>query len=814
MPQNQHDGADRSSRDLSTASSGPDTTGAPHIAQADAPATVASPSSASHEIVATVGSDRWARSVFLARDLATVLSPASRSSESLLVLVAPPTDPAAFESVRVLERGRISPPRECYVCAAPRTDDLRFCGACGATLVIIVAGAAREQSAAARLEAVRATTGAQLAVVGDMPASDGGSIYFAREANADGALLALVPYASALPGEPAMALVLEAMPAMDAVQPSLPARRETTAGDVATPNRLATPPDTVAVAEDPLVGRLVDGKYRILRQLGQGGMGRVFDARHEELRSRRAIKVMHPYLQSRADLVTRFYEEARNAERVKHEHVCSVHDFGSSDGLIYIAMEYIDGEPLSALIKRERRIAPARVAGIITQTAAALDAAHALKIVHRDVKPDNIMLCRRDDGRDDVKVVDFGISKALNRSELTSAGSDTQLGVVIGTLDYMSDEQRRGLEVDNRTDVYALGRTAVKMLFGELPEHGAWKEWSRTRVNPALAVVLGRSLAPHDERYASAGDFSRDLARALRRSPDRASGVLDHARDWTRGWTHSLDALRRRPRLVASVAGGAVLLAALAFGAPAVMRLASHVSTRDAARVVPGRGIGDSTTPPPVVAALDASPSAVSFESHDGAVAPTRREVRVTVPAGTIAGDLGVDDVQYDGAGAGWLARPMWRDGKASAPATLVLQPRAADMTPGTYTARVRIMSPASPDVGTTITATLVVKPPTIAVTSADVCSASRSQLARIKQLTDPVHGTEAGARRVVGLVPTLVPSLCTESEQVEAQLRLAEAYMTLSQSDRACGVLRKIEPQAAATPFAHNVELFLSRCP
>ncbi|MEO6528709.1 MAG: serine/threonine-protein kinase [Gemmatimonadaceae bacterium] len=768
--------------------------------------------------LATVGRDRAGRAVLLARELATRLAPASQSSESLLVLVAPTLGaggppgapgsvPPPFTSVRVLERGRISAARECYVCANPRADAARFCEACGATMSIVVPGTTGEQSAAARLAAVRSATGPQLPIIGEMSSSDGGSVYFAREPHADSVLLALVPEI-VVRGAPTP-FVLNAMPAMEAIQPSLPSPPEAGA-DAAQPATRLTPPDTVAVEVDPLVGTLIDGKYRILRQLGQGGMGRVFDARHEQLRGRRAIKVMHPYLQSREDLVTRFYEEARNAERVKHEHVCSVHDFGSSDGVIYLAMEFIDGEALSALLKREGKLAPARVAIIVAQTAAALDAAHALKIVHRDVKPDNIMLCRRLDGRDQVKVVDFGISKALNRSELTGGGVDTQYGVVIGTLDYMSEEQRFGQEVDSRADVYALARTTVKMLLGELPEHGAWNTWSRDRVHPALAAVIGRGLARRDERYVSAGEFSRDLTRALHKwSPGPGGGWRDWPGQWAGRATRAVDVARARPRLVASVLATAVVLASVA------------------AFVIARPPVPPDTTV--AASAIDASPKAVRFEVQDSGAVPAQ-EVQIRSVSGASVGPLGVGDIEYDGATADWLARPTWRDGKATAPATLVLAPRAGAVPAGTYTARVRVSSVATREVVASITATLVVRateqiiagpggggptggPKGDDSTPADPCVAPRAQLARVKRLTDPESGTAGGARRVVVLVPALLPTLCLPAERIEAQFRLAEAYITLSQSELACGVLRKIEADAVSTPYAANVDLFLSRC-
>jgi hypothetical protein len=422
------------------------------------------------------------------------------------------------------------------------------------------------------------------------------------------------------------------------------------------------------------------------------------------------------------------------------------------------------------------------------------------------VKPDNIMLARHEDGRDDVKVVDFGISKALNRSELTSGGTETQFGVVIGTLDYMSDEQRQGQEVDSRTDVYALGRTAVKMLFGELPEHSAWNAWCHARVNPALGAVLSRALAPRDQRYASAGEFARDLTRVLRSgSPDRDTGW----RDRMQRLSPALDAIRR-PRVALGIVAAAVLLAAVPFAA---RRFGKSVTDSPS-----GRSHSDTAAGMPTTGSIDALPSTVKFVVENGVSIPARQTVQIKSLGGRSGDALGVGDIQYDGPTVDWLARPMWQDGNATAPARLILEARAGGAPAGTYTAHVRVMSSTSQSAAASITATLVVKASEKEIVKGPAsesgsCSASRAQLGRIRKLTDPLTGTLADARSAVTMVPTLVPSLCSPSEQVEAQLRLAEAYMTLSQPARACEVLHGVENQAASTSFATNVRVYLSQC-
>src|SRR5690606_26478456 len=158
--------------------------------------------------------------------------------------------------------------------------------------------------------------------------------------------------------------------------------------------------------------------------------------------------------------------EAANASSIAHPNVAAIYDFGETpDGLIYLAMEYVEGEPLRPILERSRALPPARAARLVRQVADGLDAAHALGIVHRDLKPDNIMVGRDRDGLDLVKVVDFGIAKASG----AEAQQVTRTGLVVGTPEFMSPEQLAGDPVDGRSDVYALGLVACTMLTGMHP---------------------------------------------------------------------------------------------------------------------------------------------------------------------------------------------------------------------------------------------------------------------------------------------------------------------------------------------------------
>ena len=216
-----------------------------------------------------------------------------------------------------------------------------------------------------------------------------------------------------------------------------------------------------------LVGQVVADRYHVVKKLGEGGMGQVYLAEHVKMGRRSAIKVMNPSMVHDPDAVARFNREASNASRITHPNVCAIYDFGETpDGLIYLAMEFIEGEPLTDLLEREGALPVRRAVGIFTQVADALQAAHDLGIVHRDLKPDNIMLAQKKGG-DQVKVVDFGIAKAVGGDE--SGQKVTKTGLVVGTPEFMSPEQLSGDKLDGRSDLYSLALVFYRMLAGKLP---------------------------------------------------------------------------------------------------------------------------------------------------------------------------------------------------------------------------------------------------------------------------------------------------------------------------------------------------------
>src|SRR6185503_19217270 len=187
-----------------------------------------------------------------------------------------------------------------------------------------------------------------------------------------------------------------------------------------------------------LTGQVLSGRYRIIAKLGEGAMGAVYLGEHLKIGRRDAIKVLRAGIAGDAEAIARFTRGARNVSAIRHPNVCTIYDFSdTADGQQFLAMEYVQGETLKDILDRERRLEPQRALDIAAQVADALQAAHDVGIVHRDLKPGNIMVERRIDGSDGVKVVDFDIAKGPSESE---GAEVTRLGFVVGTPEYMSPE--------------------------------------------------------------------------------------------------------------------------------------------------------------------------------------------------------------------------------------------------------------------------------------------------------------------------------------------------------------------------------------
>jgi len=223
---------------------------------------------------------------------------------------------------------------------------------------------------------------------------------------------------------------------------------------------------------DPLVGATLNGRYQVVCQLDQGGMGSVYEGRNLAIDKRVVIKVLHHEFAREARMVERFKREARAATSIGHENIVDVTDLGELfDGTPFIVMEYLDGLSLGELLQKEGVLRVSRAVRITRQICGALSAAHAKGIVHRDMKPDNVFLVRRGGNEDFVKVLDFGISKISGVPG--SQSRLTKTGVAMGTPAYMSPEQAQGLKtLDHRSDVFALGVMLFEALTGRLPFEG------------------------------------------------------------------------------------------------------------------------------------------------------------------------------------------------------------------------------------------------------------------------------------------------------------------------------------------------------
>jgi serine/threonine-protein kinase len=286
-----------------------------------------------------------------------------------------------------------------------------------------------------------------------------------------------------------------------------------------------------ADAPDPLVGRILADRYRILTKLGEGAMGAVYLGEHLRMGRRDAIKVLRAGQAQDSEAIARFTRGARNVSGIRHANVCAIYDFSNTeDGMQYLAMEYIEGETLRDTIEREVRLDIRRAVDIACKVADALQAAHDAGVVHRDLKPGNIMLRMLPDGSDAVKVVDFDIAKGPGEPE---GAEVTRVGFVVGTPEYMSPEQLTGERLDGRSDLYSLGVVLYRMITGALPFRAvSTQEIMVQRLTtdalrlsdtlpagsfpPDLEAVLARALARSvDQRQPDAAVFARELRSAL-----------------------------------------------------------------------------------------------------------------------------------------------------------------------------------------------------------------------------------------------------------------------------------------------------------
>jgi serine/threonine-protein kinase len=298
-----------------------------------------------------------------------------------------------------------------------------------------------------------------------------------------------------------------------------------------------SPPEADRALEARLAAAFA-GAYSLEGEIGRGGMGVVYRAHDEKLKRTVAVKVLPPELAFRRDIRARFVREAETAARLSHPNIVPIHTVGESDDLVYFVMGYVDGESLSVRIKRRGRLSIEESRRIMRETADALAAAHQQGVIHRDVKPDNILL---EGTRGRVMVTDFGIAKALS----AEGGTLTDTGIAIGTPAFMSPEQAAGERViDGRSDLYSLGIVAYQMLAGELP-------FQAPTVPGLLMKQIGTPPVPIDRlRPDAPGDLALTVMRCLEKDPEDRWPTADALRRALETGTYSPPSPRpgaRRP---------------------------------------------------------------------------------------------------------------------------------------------------------------------------------------------------------------------------------------------------------------------------
>jgi len=422
-------------------------------------------------------------------------------------------------------------------------------------------------------------------------------------------------------------------------------------------------------------GQVIDGKYRIVRLIGTGGMGAVYEGENVLIRRRVAIKVLNADSATNTDVIRRFEREAQAAGEIGNDHILEVLDIGSLvNGDRYMVMEYLDGETLAARIERHGRLTPQQVAPIARQFLTALASAHAAGIIHRDLKPENIFILRSKAGRADfVKLIDFGISK-FSRSYKEGDLKMTRADAVLGTPCYMSPEQARGAaETDVRSDIYSCGVILFESVTGRLPFEGSSFNDLMFKIaledapspltyeaglDPDFAWIVNRAIARDPtNRFATAQDFAEALDEWMRKNaltgtlalpqpPDafpprvaknsptlslddeidslalQKTGTTEES--WARSRPETPTRQTRRRRGAIAIAGSVVGLSVVCIGIALVVRTGSAPSPPAA----PARPLPTAATQATVLGSLptlDPPPSASSPASSASAPLPAPR---------------------------------------------------------------------------------------------------------------------------------------------------------------------------------------------
>ncbi|MCC7194616.1 MAG: protein kinase [Gemmatimonadaceae bacterium] len=539
-----------------------------------------------------------------------------------------------------------------------------------------------------------------------------------------------------------------------------------------------------------LVGSVVHEKFHVIKKLGEGGMGSVYLAEHVKMGRKVALKVMNPGMHQDPDAIARFNREAKNASQLNHPNICAIYDFGETpDGLIYLAMEFIEGSSLTSVIEKSDGLTPPRAASIIHQAADALQVAHDYGIVHRDLKPDNIMIARARDGSDVAKVVDFGIAKASS----SDAQKVTKTGLVVGTPEYMSPEQLAGDKLDGRSDIYSLGLVAFNCLTGKLP-------FPSNSAQEAMIMRLTdqpKTLAEMRPEVTWSDELQGVMDRALARdAADRYQSAAEFGRDIS----HAVENL---PQTLVAEAGTQVI------GAGAVAAAAGTRTAAAAAPAVPKTRVagpaerGRTAAPPAPAASVAAAPSA-------------RRAMPVVaiVAAAVIVGGGGLLAVKTGMlGGARKDSLSVATDPVQSAAANTSAD--AGGQQAGNPAANTG--NAAESGAGSATRPAPSTKQPTAPAPGGggNTPSPRVNATNELQRIADLVKGMDAGeANTALGAISTLLPALTNRADSVEALYHRAEAYAVIDgDGGRACPVLKSIAGDEARKKGVASLRQALS-CP
>ena len=305
---------------------------------------------------------------------------------------------------------------------------------------------------------------------------------------------------------------------------------------------------------DLSAGQVFAGRYEVTEELGRGGMGRVYKVTDTQINEEMALKLLKPEIAVDEGMIERFRNELKIARKITHRHVCRMHDINQEEGTPYITMEYVEGEDLKSLVKSKGKLSEKEAISIATQVCEGLSEAHELGVVHRDLKPQNIMM----DEKGRVKIMDFGIARSVEVPGVT------QTGMIIGTPDYISPEQAEGKEADHRSDIYALGVILFEMVTGIVPFQG----------DTALSVALKhKSQLPMDPRKLNpevSDSMSRLILVCLEKDKGRryqsAGELLDDLRNIEEGFPLGTKIRPRKESLVGTLKRKKLFFPALIFG--------------------------------------------------------------------------------------------------------------------------------------------------------------------------------------------------------------------------------------------------------